>query len=636
MTLQDRRFIDAIKTSGIKNVTLLDDAFDLPRLSGAEYSTFYDFLDSEDGGTLLMEFGIEEDLVNAAKEQIASLSYTGDELRHILSELHQRFLVTREKRFDPTSVFTIKASNNLADIDPLLALLRRCGNNVKIKLVGRNSGAPDANEVIPDLVFADFYLDENISAETVPGAEATTAAVTASLDRLDELLSPAIKKKKHPSVILMSSKDVAAQAESYRRKASGENGKVFASRFGFIRKSDIQIGELEAGAPVGRPEPISVVRPAADVLLDIIQSHPFGHKLHEALLFWLESSQVAVDKMKRDIDELELKDFAYLVTYRLSQEGMSLFDYLEWFFGECLLGSIGNAAADKVRRPSRDKLDLHANLIEGAYDGRTKKIAELYHRARIDTKPQPELKRMGDLFILRDAAGQPGEIWALMTPDCDLVERDGGRAAKAFLTVGGLLLPYHAPKSSLADFIIIGNQHYSIEWQLKNLVTRANFDGFDFSGSLRPLYAQDLQRQVLEELGRVGLAVAPVVRMDGRIKLSVRRSDGKLHDIDLGDPSMCACEVYPSRGGSDATRINLHRSVAENVVAKIDAIDPEVLSPNDKTLLRTLRRRSTLDQVRSSLCRGAKLDVDLGAQFIVTDKMTGAKAWCGISVEMLK
>ncbi|SSC64728.1 hypothetical protein [Ciceribacter selenitireducens] len=635
MTLQDRRFIDAIKTSGIKNITLLDDAFDLPRLTEADYSKVYDFLDSEAAGVLLAEFGIDEDAIAAAKGQIESQTWTGEELHQILTELHQRFLVTRDVRFDPTSVFTTKASNNLADVDPLLKLLRRCGANVKVKLVGRMTGAPDLADAIPDLVFADFYLDENITSEIVPGEEMSEAAVRASLDRLDQLLGAAAAKKKHPSVILMSSMDVAAQAESYRRKASGENGKVFASRFGFIRKSDIQVGQLEAEAPKGKPEPITVARPAADVLLDIIQSHPFGHKLHEALLFWLESSQSAVDEMKKEIDQLELKDFAYLVTYRLAQEGMSLFDYLEWFFGECLLGSIGHAAADKFRRPSRDKLDLHAELIEGAYDGRTRKIAELYHRARIDTKPQPEVMRMGDLYVQRDIAGQPAVIWALMTPDCDLVERDGGRAAENLLTVGGNLLPYHAPKSSLADFIIVGDQQYSIDWQLKNLQTRTDFENLEFCGSLRPLYAQDLQRQVLEELGRVGVAVAPVVRMDGRIKLSVRRSDGKLHEIDLGGGRMCACEVYPSRGGSDTTRINLHRSAAENVVAKIDAIEPESLSAEDKVMLKALRKRATLDQVRSSLSRGAKLDVDLGAQFIVTDKMTATKTWLGISVEMI-
>src|SRR5690606_18837686 len=114
-----------------------------------------------------------------------------------------------------------------------------------------------------------------------------------------------------------------------------------------------------------------------------------------------------------------------------------------------------------------------------------------------------------------------------------------------------LLRPYDAPKSSLADFIILGMSQYSIEWKLKNLATREDFDNLRYCGTLRPLYAQDLQNQVLESLGRVGLAVAPVIRMNGHFRLFVRKSNGKLHAVDLGRAEMRSCEVYPSRGGSD-------------------------------------------------------------------------------------
>ena len=164
-----------------------------------------------------------------------------------------------------------------------------------------------------------------------------------------------------------------------------------------------------------------------------------------ALLLWLTHSESAVGNMRKEIEELELKDFAYLVNYRLAQEGLSLFDYLEWFFGECLLGSIGLLTADKTKRPTRDKLDKHANLIEGAYDGRTEKIAELYHRARIDTNLDPAHMRMGDLYLTKSDA-DPTKIWALLTPDCDLIVRNGKRAVDRFLLVEGGLQAYNAPK----------------------------------------------------------------------------------------------------------------------------------------------------------------------------------------------
>ncbi|MEZ2329044.1 hypothetical protein AB6802_04920 [Mesorhizobium sp. RCC_202] len=631
MMITDGRFREAIKASGIKNIALLDDAFDVPRFNEHDYSVLYDFLETDGAAAILIEVGIAAETITVAKEHIQSQTWTGDELLLLLQKLHRKYLLTRDARFDPTTIFHSKQSNNLADVDPLLKLLGRC--KVDVTLYGRASGAVEANDPIPDLVFADYYLAENIAADMAPTAEESEEATGASLARLDEIIKPALVKEKHPSIILMSSKDVEAQAAAYRRRASGDKGQVFASRFGFMRKSDVHVEPLPADAPKGKPEPIAVVRPGADVLLDIVQSHPFGLQLHSALLMWLTSSTEAVGKMRKEIEELELKDFAYLVNYRLAQEGLSLFDYLEWFFGECLLGAIGVLTADKTRRPTREKLDKHADLIEGAYEGRTEKIAELYHRARIDTNLNPAHMRMGDLY-LPTADGTPTRIWAVLTPDCDLIVRDGKRAVDRFLLIEGLLRPYDAPKSSLADFIIVGKSNYSIEWKLKNLATRENFDDLRYCGTLRPLYAQDLQNQVLESLGRVGLAVAPVIRMNGHFRLLVRKNDGKLHTIELGGAEMRACEVYPSRGGSDASRISLHRSVAENLLSKLAAVDLNELSPEDNKLLKVLLKRGAQEAVRTVLCRGAEFEMDLGAKFVVSDKLSDVKNWCGLQIEM--
>jgi hypothetical protein len=630
--LTDRRFGDAIKASGIKNIALLDDAFDVPKFNEGDYSALYDFLEKDESAKILSEVGVSEDAIALAMEHIQSQSWTGDELLVLLQKLHRKYLVTRDPKFDPTTIFNTKQSNNLADVDPLLKLLNRC--KVDVTLYGRESGAIETTDPIPDLIFADYYLAETITSEKVPTAEETEEATGASLARLDEIIKPALAKDKHPSIILMSSKDVDAEAAAYRRRASGDKGNVFASRFGFIRKSDVYVEKLPADAPKGKKEPVGVVRPAADVLLDIVQSHPFGSQLHNALLMWLTQSEKAVAIMRKEIEELELKDFAYLVNYRLAQEGLSLFDYLEWFFGECLLGSIGLLTADKSTRPSRAKLDQHASLVEGAYEGRTDKIAELYHRARIDTNLDPAHMRMGDLYLTK-AEGSPTQIWSLLTPDCDLIVReDGKRTVDRFLLVEGTLQAYKAPKSSLADFIIIEGSKFSIEWNLKNLQTRDSLDELKYCGTLRPLYAQDLQNQVLENLGRIGLAVAPVIRMDGQFKLFVRKTDGKLHALDLGDAKMSTCDVYLSRGGADVSRIALHRSVAENLLAKLDAVELGQFSKEDQKLLTALRSRSTKEEVRNALCRGARLGFELGAKVTVSDNLSAAKTWCGLQVEM--
>lgn len=211
----------------------------------------------------------------------------------------------------------------------------RCGAGLETVLA-------DDDVELPDLIFADYFLDPHITAANDGSDEERQRAKTASISRLDELLQPSLKANKHPPIILMSSKDVKNRADDYRVRVSAGEGKVFASRFGFIRKTDLKVG---ARPHPNAPEPVEIARPSADVLLDIIQSHPFGQRLHEALKLWIAGSQAGVDRLKSDIEEMELRDFAYLVTHRLAQEEIGLFDYLEWFFGECLLGSIADACA---------------------------------------------------------------------------------------------------------------------------------------------------------------------------------------------------------------------------------------------------------------------------------------------------
>jgi hypothetical protein len=122
--------------------------------------------------------------------------------------------------------------------------------------------------------------------------------------------------------------------------------------------------------------------------------------------------------------------------------------------------------------------------------------------------------------------------------------------------------------------------------------------------------------------------------MNGHFRLFVRKSDGKLHTIELGGAEMRACEVYPSRGGSDVTRISLHRSVAENVLSKLAAVDPKELSPEDSKLLKGLLKRGPQEAVKTVLCRGAEFEMDLGAKFVVSDKLSDVKNWCGLQIEM--
>lgn len=631
--MHGKRFSAAIKTSGIKRVILLDDAFDVPELEDREYARLDRYLSTADGDFEVL--GLNADLVARARDQISIREYTGDDLVEVAWRLHEQYILTRDGKFDPTGAFSDRKSENLADIDPLLSILR--ASKVEMKLVGVHTPmAANDHDQLPDLIFVDFYLDKDVTGGASPTTEVGQRARSASLDRLDSLLGPAKAAKKMPSVVLMSSKPVEAEAATYRKNIKGGEGHVYASRFGFIRKSDVsEVAPVEGDHPE-KPKSFEVCRPAADVLLDIIQAHPFGQKLHDALKFWRESAAGAVVALGEEIEELTLKDFAYLVSFRLSQEGLSLFEYLEWFFGECLLGHISEKASDLIRRPTRAGLDKHADLVEGAYEGKTDKIAELYNRARIELPRNIKCDmRLGDLYVEKLVLGVSRRIWAVLNPDCDLIVRENGkRAAKRILTLGGELVSYEAPKSSLAEFIIVENVKYSISWDLKDLVTRETFDDLTYVGTMRPLYAQELQRRTLQDLSRVGLAVAPVLRMDGQIAVVLVGSDGKLKSVELGGANTVECEVLPGRGGSDVSRVLLRRSTAEDVVAAILSVDPETLSEDAKKNQKALSARGVQEKLRSALQGGAALHAELPAKVILTDDMTAAKGWCGIVVSM--
>ena len=70
------------------------------------------------------------------------------------------------------------------------------------------------------------------------------------------------------------------------------------------------------------------------------------------------------------IGNLQAKDFAYLIRFRLREEGQPFSEYLEWFLGECLKGFIAEKVAwhhDAFRQLSN--ADGVGKAIEGAFDG---------------------------------------------------------------------------------------------------------------------------------------------------------------------------------------------------------------------------------------------------------------------------
>src|SRR3546814_5912682 len=70
----------------------------------------------------------------------------------------------------------------------------------------------------------------------------------------------------------------------------------------------------------------------------------------------------------------------------------------------------------------------------------------------------------------------------------------------------------------------------SLKWNAKD-IRSCPFDGpgslkdeaaFTYYGTFRPIYAQEVQRQALTDLSRVGLAVSPVMGVDAKVTAHLR------------------------------------------------------------------------------------------------------------------
>lgn len=134
-----------------------------------------------------------------------------------------------------------------------------------------------------------------------------------------------------------------------------------------------------------------------------------------------------------------------------------------------------------------------------------------------------------------------------------------------------------APDSSVAEFIRLANVPYNISWQKKNIET-IEFDHlgkspYSFVGTLRPLYAQDLQRTILTDLGRVGLSVAPAMGVSARATVFLRTDNGNPKEMPLGNPKAADCYVIPGRGGDDKPIVLFKRSFAAHLVQELSKQD---------------------------------------------------------------
>ena len=363
------------------------------------------------------------------------------------------------------------------------------------------------------------------------------------------------------------SSDEVPNPDGYRRSA-GE--RLLAVHFGFLNKNT-------AIANDGTPKFSTSAR---DVLLDACQGYRFGNILENALSEWSDAVTRALKKLNSTIRDLNTKDFAYLIRFRLRADATGLANYIDWLFGEHLRGltehEICWTHGSFADLDGEERLE---DMIEGAHDGATGAIAKIFHGVRVGgrrNRPDHEY-RLGDLFVQTDA----DELLVVITPDCDLViGRSGARERRAkvtnILTMHGTLYRLNADEAVADELLLRDNNPCYVGWRTKDLSTFPikgdhslhEDPQFRYIGTLKPLYALRTQAKALADLSRIGLPVAPALGVNTSVSVWLKEPNGAPFELEPSFKGVAT--IVPKREGQrEGHRALLPRKFVHAVMEKL-------------------------------------------------------------------
>ncbi len=574
----EKRILEAFDKNGIERILVIDDVYDPPKLIPGELGPLLDYMESGDGQAKCAEIGIHADQLAAAVEAALNDNADDDGLEAVQLALFQRYLKDRDAAFDPGGQFATLKGTMLDVLAPLITLLGKCEKSA-LTFAGLGDALTTFREVKPHVVFLDYFLGPDVPSSGPANGTAKTKARKASIDLLGKLLAES--EIDAPAVVLMSSREVKSQVDLYRKSVEpGAGRQIMALRFRFMQKNWI--------ARDGKA--LKIENDAADALLDTSQGFAFGSVLQQALVKWRGGAADALQGFLEEIGGLEPKDFAYLFRFRLLSERQRMSDYLEWIFGEGLKSLVDEKvdwSDDSFARLDDPTL---SQSIEGAFDGPSLRIARIFDRIRVNqhrTRPSPRYQ-LGDVYI----AATGDEARVIITQDCDLVPRKGGPNAKTVLTMTGSVKSFDQDATTADQFVFPADKPRSIKWNPKDLRS-CSFDGegslrddkaFEYYGTLRPIYAQEVQRQALADLSRVGLAVSPVMGVDASVTahLRVKGDKGTVVYQNLKIDKSAVATIILARGdGKDGHLVLFRRPFVHALLDNLRSLDRAALQSQD-------------------------------------------------------
>ena len=568
------QIIDSFKASVVERILVVDDAYDPPALSEEHMGELLEVLQRPELRDYVAEQSLGEEELNSAIEALLESEYDHESIGDAISSLFDTYIHRRTAEVDPGGQFSRLKNSSLEGLDPLLELLERCGDQLCIRRVGKDAALSLCGELRPDLVLMDFFLSPPDRTTGASTRKEELADRKSSIDLLKSILQ--LDDGMTPAVILISSEDVQERAQRYR---SSLEGRVTALRFGFLNKK--WIWQSADG--------LIAVGDAADVLMETSGSFEFGRTLEAALLRWKSGAEAGLKELYEELRDLDVKDFAYLLRFRLYEEGEPFADYLEWFLGESLRAVVDNKVEWKAEEFSRLNEKELTEAIEGAHPVPSSRIAQFFDRMRFNYR-QTRLRvrfGLGDLFIAPDNKS----VRMVITPDSDIIVRNGRRGAGRLLTVGGTIRGLGDEKALAGNLIFYGTPK-ALTWDLKDVVSH-DFDDmselqvggttYSYYATMRALAAQAIQKEVLGDLARVGSAVPPTVDVGAPVKVYLKKKvENRPQVIELDDLEEAHAQVFMPRGGSDKkTRALFSSRFVRTLLARLEGVDEDNLFPDD-------------------------------------------------------
>ena len=541
------QIIQTFRESAVERILVVDDAYDPPDFDPQLSGDLLGVLTASDLREHVSEDLLCEEDCDAAVAALKKSELDDAAITNTIATLYGVFLETRATTVDPGGAFAAAKGTALDILDPLLELLHRCRDVTGIKRVGTGDAAIGVyRDLKPDLIFMDFFISppERTTKDITKGQR--DGDRNRSITLLKTMLSDDIDAD--PAVVLISTEDVANRKEAYLGRL---DDRVMALRFGYFHKGWVR----------GTGQALTASGDAADVLIETSGSFEFGRTLEAALKTWRTGAEEALKDFYRELRDFDVKDFAYLLRFRLYDEGEPFADYLEWFLGESLRAIVDDTVewtTDDFTRLNDREL---TQAIEGAHPLPSVRIARFFHRMRFNSwevRPRGRFA-LGDLFV----APNGNSVRMVISPDCDLVPRDGNPGASRLLTIGGKIRGLQEA-GAFAGELIFHNTPKAIQWNFKDLMTHefgdtaaldVNDTAYRFFASMRPMSAQTIQKTVLADLSRVGLVVPPTVDVGAPVKVYVKKDvDNQAQVVEVEGLSDARAQVLMPRGGNEVKK----------------------------------------------------------------------------------